>query len=218
MLTEKNTFPNLRFGFLFTLGDPPPGLAKDHTFSGFFSSGNLPRINSSTACTIFCDKSWNIILLNETKDFAIVALSVAKIREATAMDGNATTCGKWELDPQQQFDFLFLDRLALLLRRCLERERVVNILIVRMPGAPSGFSFSFPCQLKTPNNGRKKWISYNLCLNFLAYFMFWGSFLGFEWQWLVRALLVTGWTHTRLSYQATISNWTFSWVEGSHIF
>ena len=115
---------------------------------------------------------------------------------------------------------LFLDRLSLLLKRCLERERVplVNILIVRMPGAPSGFSFSFPCQLKTPNNGRKKWISYNLCLNFLAYFMFWGSFLGFEWQWLVRALLVTGWTHTRLSYQATISNWTFSWVEGSHIF
>ena len=37
MLTEKkNKFANLRFGFLFTLGDPPPGLAKDHTFSGFF--------------------------------------------------------------------------------------------------------------------------------------------------------------------------------------
>ena len=46
---------------------------------------------------------------------------------------------------------LFLDRLSLLLKRCLERERVplVNILIVRMPGAPSDFSFSFPCQLKT---------------------------------------------------------------------
>ena len=42
MLTEKNTFANLRFGFLFTLGDPlAPSLAKDQTFSGFFF-GNLP--------------------------------------------------------------------------------------------------------------------------------------------------------------------------------
>ena len=36
MLTEKNTFPKQRFGILLpSETPPPPGLAKDHTFSGF---------------------------------------------------------------------------------------------------------------------------------------------------------------------------------------
>ena len=38
---KKNTFANLRFGFFYPRRPPPPGLAKDHTFSGFFF-GNLP--------------------------------------------------------------------------------------------------------------------------------------------------------------------------------
>ena len=38
---KKNTFPNLRFGFLFTLGDPPPWFGKrPHFFRIFF--GILP--------------------------------------------------------------------------------------------------------------------------------------------------------------------------------
>ena len=41
---KKKHICKLEIWFLFTLGDPPPGLAKDHTFSGFFS-GNLPLTN-----------------------------------------------------------------------------------------------------------------------------------------------------------------------------
>ena len=32
----KNTFPKKQFGFFITLGDPPPGLVKDHTFPEIF--------------------------------------------------------------------------------------------------------------------------------------------------------------------------------------
>ena len=32
----KILFSKKQFGFLTTLADPPPGLAKDHTFSQFF--------------------------------------------------------------------------------------------------------------------------------------------------------------------------------------
>ena len=32
----KNTFPKKGFGFFIILGDPPPGLVKDHTFAAFF--------------------------------------------------------------------------------------------------------------------------------------------------------------------------------------